>query len=224
MQEKWEKIVFDSFTLLLLDQTTRQTISGSCTYRKYSESKITMPSSTQMNNILLWIYLETQYFLLLFKLAGWGFFVFLWGFFCCSAFSYRERLGVSWSYSTWCFNGMSGRIASNRGNLLGSLITSFRSPTSTGRFIDLQKHSDKTSTGNQHIKKKLRFISCCARGFHVCRTFQATKKDIYADTGLTKAKQPLRKQTFCKERILASKHLMSCIHSLDPLRSCTSRL
>lgn len=50
-----------------------------------------------------------------------------------------DLLGVSWSYSTWCLRGMRGRMASNRGRRFGSLITSFRSPTRTGRSIDLRE-------------------------------------------------------------------------------------
>lgn len=49
----------------------------------------------------------------------------------CGLGTHLERRGVSWSYSTWCFSGIRGRMASNSGRRLGSLMTSFRSPTST---------------------------------------------------------------------------------------------
>lgn len=51
--------------------------------------------------------------------------------------THRDLLGVRRSYSTWCLSGMRGRMASNRGSRFGSLMTSFRSPTSTGRSMDL---------------------------------------------------------------------------------------
>lgn len=59
---------------------------------------------------------------------------------CCT---HRDLFGVSRSYSTWCLSGMRGRMASNKGNRFGSLMTSFRSPTSTVKSIDLKGEERK---------------------------------------------------------------------------------
>lgn len=156
-----------------------------------------MLHSTEMNNILLWIDLSKLIIsCVLFTLAA---------LFCCSALPYRDRLGVSWSYSTWCFNGMSGRIASNRGNLLGSLITSFRSPTSTGRFIDLQKHSDKTNTAKQRTNKKLykfvlslyKLLLLCT-WLHYLHVLSSYPKRYLCRYWFDESKIAPGKQTFCK--------------------------
>lgn len=60
--------------------------------------------------------------------------------------THRDLLGVRRSYSTWCLSGMSGRMASNRGRRFGSLMTSFRSPTSTGRSMDLGEQKEHILT------------------------------------------------------------------------------
>lgn len=57
--------------------------------------------------------------------------------------THLDLLGVSRSYSTWCLSGMRGRMASNSGKRFGSLMTSFRSPTSTGRSIALRDEASK---------------------------------------------------------------------------------
>lgn len=62
--------------------------------------------------------------------------------------THRDLLGVKRSYSTWCLSGMRGRIASNRGRRFGSLMTSFRSPTSTGRSMDLGGQKEHIFTRN----------------------------------------------------------------------------
>jgi len=67
----------------------------------------------------------------------------------CPCCTHRDLLGVSMSYSTWCLSGMRGLMASNSGRRFGSLITSFRSPTSTGKSIDLGKWEEKSSTIRQ---------------------------------------------------------------------------
>lgn len=74
--------------------------------------------------------------------------------------THRDLLGVRRSYSTWCLSGMSGRMASNRGRRFGSLMTSFRSPTSTGRSMDLGEQKGHILT----LQSLMRFrrLHCCS--------------------------------------------------------------
>ena len=62
--------------------------------------------------------------------------------------THRDLLGVSRSYSTWCLRGMRGRMASNSGRRLGSLMTSFRSPTNTGSSMDLRERAEGQRTAS----------------------------------------------------------------------------
>lgn len=75
----------------------------------------------------------------------------------------RDFLGVSRSYSTWCFRGMSGRMESNRGSRFGSLTTSFRSPTSTGKSMDLRGLA-QVDTGDARYPPITRDKSCSIQG------------------------------------------------------------
>lgn len=62
--------------------------------------------------------------------------------------THRDLLGVNRSYSTWCLSGIRGRMASNKGKRLGSLMTSFRSPTNTTKSIDLKEEGHKNTFYN----------------------------------------------------------------------------